>query len=284
MSRGRWSAGSLVASLLAALGGCAEVEGDLVDEEPQALAETVEIAGSQAALVASGTHVLDADHSVHGDIGSAAGRVCFLTGVKGSLTPSTTPSAGRAVGVRVKGDRYEMFVDVDVANGKKLGLETRCVTGASRRTEERQWNAGEPPKVLADVTFGRKCFLTGVRSRTVPGFGAGFKQSADKVQVYNDGKSWYLTGSQSGFASATAQCVDTGLSAGFWVWQAGDPGARKDFLTTIPGDVDCFLTAVGGRFDGGDLSDGVHIGYETDTKNFFLHTKNGKSGYVLCTK
>lgn len=217
------------------------------------------------------------------NIGTSTNRTCFMSGMTGNIIPAgSTGQTG--VGLRINASNdYELYVDSD---GGALGVYARCVNTAAGRTAEVQWRTGDAAKLLGAVSPGRRCFLTRITtSNAYPSEGGrGFKSNADYVRVWNDGANWYLGGVQSGVVWARARCIDVSSDHGHWKWQAGDPGTRYDELAYNPGGVTCLLTGVGGHFDKNDWVDGAFVSYDSGINQFFMNTKNGKSGWANCVK
>jgi hypothetical protein len=62
---------------------------------------------------------------------------------------------------------------------------------------------------------------------------------------------------------------------------------RQTNQAPIPGvgAANCFLTGIGGRLDSNDWADGAYISQSTDPANpnqFYMNTKNGKTGWANC--
>lgn len=215
------------------------------------------------------------------DIGTAVGRACFLAGVAGDLRPEAggTTSAG----VRINGatNHYEIYID---PNGKQLGAWARCVSAATGLTNEVSWTDGQAARNLGAVVAGRRCFLTSVSNSFPSGGTYGFKSNDDNVQIWEDGVNWWLGGSQSGHASATARCITVSNDDGHWLWIAGDPGTRQDQLAANAGGSTCLLTGVGGHFTADDWTDGAYMSYDAGLLQFYLNTKNGHRGWARCVR
>jgi len=217
-------------------------------------------------------------------IGTASGRTCFLSGMTGNISPFSVNQFGgqTGVGVRINGNNnYELYVDSD---GGALGVYARCVNSAAGRTAEVTWRTGQAAKVLGAVTANRRCFLTSITTSNQYGDNSGFRYGSDYVRVWKDSTNWYVGGIQSGTVWGSARCMDVNEDHGGWQWIAGDPGTRKDPLAYNPGGVTCLLTGVGGRFNKNDWADGAFVTYEAGVNQFFMNTKNGKTGWVNCVK
>jgi hypothetical protein len=234
----------------------------------------------------------------HTDIGSSAGRTCFLTGVTGNLRPRTDfyqaqPSDVVMAGVRsTSSGRYEIFVQPH--DGHALQVFVHCVNVAADIEELNSWEVLEPqdlePRVLAPATPGRQCFLTQIRNNphyANNAFYWGFLTNAHNVRVFQRTDSdnitrWYIGGYQpQSFVGARATCFDVHEVVMSETWNAGATGSRKDALTNVSGAT-CGLTGFGGPFDADDLSDGAYI--TSEGSQFFLNTKNGKRGWVTCVR
>jgi hypothetical protein len=209
------------------------------------------------------------------DIGSSANRTCFLTGMSGN------PQVDVAVRI-ADFSPYDYLLDVDTNENGRFGAGfAACINSSAGRTAEKYWVAGQPAVVLAPVAAGRRCFLTGVSPD------GGFIADGDSVQVFHDSANWYLGGFQSAthnWVDARARCIDVSVDEGHWEWIAGETGSRKDELAYNSGGVNCFLTGLAGRFNQPDATDGAFITYESGLNQYFMNTKNGKSGWAQCVK
>jgi hypothetical protein len=219
------------------------------------------------------------------DIGTAVNRSCFLSGVSGALAynspqPGDTTQLGTGVYIDANNE-YHLYVQ---AAGAPLQGFARCVNTSAGLTTEQTWRTGQSSVYLAPHSANRRCFLTNVVTSvaypTEGGFG--FKQTSDYARVWDDGFNWYVGGVQSGVAWASARCIDVNGDDGGWLWQAGDPGTRKDNLAYNPGGVTCLLTGLGGHFTTSDWSDGAFITYDSGVNQFYMNTKNGKRGWADC--
>jgi hypothetical protein len=220
------------------------------------------------------------------EIGTATNRTCFLSGMTGNLGPFFAGGqTGVGVIVNAKGN-YQLYVDA--TSGNPLQAFARCVSSAAGRTAEVTWSTGQAAQVLAPVAPGRQCFLTAITTSNQYGgndpMSYGFKTSADYVRVWRDSARWYVGGVQSGMVWATARCMDVSQNLGNWEWIAGDPDTRKDKLALNPGGMTCLLTGIGGRFNLNDWSDGAFISYDAGINQFYMNTKNGKTGWSTCVK
>jgi hypothetical protein len=218
------------------------------------------------------------------EIGTAINRTCFLSGVVGNfysyLTPDILLGSGVGLGITSQ-NNYYIFVHTRL---RPLGVFVRCVNTTAGRTPEVTWTKGMPAQVLGPVTPTRRGFLTHIGTAYSSSQGGwGFMKNSDSVQVWHDGSNWYIGGVQSGPGSGSARCIDITEDDGCWVWQAGDPGTRKDPLSNESG-VTCLLTGIGGHFSKEDWTDGAFITYEPGLNQFYMNTKNGKTGWANCVK
>lgn len=217
------------------------------------------------------------------NIGTSINRTCFMSGLAGNIIPAgSTGQTGAGVRINASGN-YEIFVDSD---GGALNTFARCVNTSSGRTAEITWRTGDAAKQLGAVAAGRRCFLTRVTtSNAYPSEGGhGFQYNSDYVRVWQDGFNWWIGGVQSGVVWATARCINVNADYGSWQWVAGDPGTRKDQLSSNPGGVTCLLTGVGGHFNDNDWVDGAYVSYDEGINQFYMNTKDGHTGWANCVK
>ena len=240
------------------------------------------------------------------DIGSSAGRTCFLAGLGGNLRPigSYLFSGGAypaQAGVRKKTNGYYEIV-VQTETGRPLSTAVRCVNSAAGRIET-SWNTYQQStlgdKVIAAATSKRLCFLQNIQNFPVPlndktgaiyGYSWAFndKQHPDEVKVVNDGSYWKLSIKAGAHdypvnIGATAVCLDANEFDGIWYWQAGDPGTAQFDLTNVSGAT-CGIASIKGHFDTAsvDWSDQVNI--TTVGSRFKLNLANGKGSWAICMK
>jgi hypothetical protein len=216
-------------------------------------------------------------------IGTATNRTCFLSGLAGNIQPGVWPNAcptQTGAGLTIDANNnYSLYVD----SCSPLNVFARCVNTAAGRTPEVTWRTGQPAQVLGAVTAKRRCFLTNITNTSVypDEGGAGFKTASDQVRVWNDGQTWFVGGQQSGVVYASARCIDVNQDDGGWLWQAGDPGSRKDKLSGV-GSATCLLTGIQGHLYSSDYSDGAYITHDAGLNQFYMNTKNGKAGWANC--
>jgi hypothetical protein len=222
------------------------------------------------------------------DIETFIDRTCFLSGMAGNLVPDGPSGGDNGAGVEVfmTAPENDYLLKIYTTNSP-LGAFARCVNTDAGRTYQQHWQTagGGMSKVkLAAVTPKKRCFLTGVGASSNAQGKRGFQTNTDNVRVTHDDHHWYLGGNQSGPAWATALCIDINEDHQSWQWQAGDPGTRKDPLALDTGGVTCLLTGIGGHFDQDDWADGVFVSKAAGSAQFYLNTKNGKTGWVNCVK
>jgi len=121
----------------------------------------------------------------------------------------------------------------------------------------------------------------------------------DHVVLPAFGADLELTGKQRGLVIASASCIDVTADVGSWSWTAGHDSsvwkwvnlhwelvpvssARKDTIASDSGGATCFLTGVGGKFMDSDWNEGVFISKEGS--QFFMNTKNGRTGHTTCVR
>lgn len=120
------------------------------------------------------------------NLGSAAGRVCFLTGVGGRFD-----DAGDWVRVYVNGGSWYLF-------GSAGSARARCVPVGSYSAEY-SWEQPQGRDTSMGSTSGRTCALTSVGGR--------FDGLNDYVEIYSSAGSWYLSGTtQQAGVFAKARC------------------------------------------------------------------------------
>jgi hypothetical protein len=251
--------------------GCG-AEGDLPESEATSATES--------ALTVSGGYEWGSTTSKTVDLGTATGYTCFLTSVRGNMVPFFTdnglpPDPSRA-GVVIQNGHW-WFREW---SNSAMDVAVQCVATAANRTAVGTWRAGTGATLLGPATPNRQCFLTEVTKNAYDG---GWKANADNARVWNDGSNWYIGGTQSGDASASAVCVDFPQNYGSWLWIAGTGSATHN-LAYNPGGVDCFLTGLGGNFTNADYNDGVKIGYDAGILTYNETVVNGKSGWATCVK
>jgi hypothetical protein len=231
------------------------------------------------------------------DMGTASNRTCFLSGMTGSLTILAAPNEPSQTGVFVTIDgNNEYRLSVQTNAGNRLTAYARCVNSAAGRTAEKTWHTGQAAQILADVDPAhpnRRCFLTaitnvGVGGGAGPTDAAGFSVWTDNVQVRSDGVHWLIGGHQSGAGSVaygTARCIDVNGDLGSWQWGCGGQCTAQFPLSDDPGGAaTCLLTGIGGAFTADDWSDGAFITFDQSLSQFYMNTKNGKTGWANCVK
>ncbi|WP_163997580.1 hypothetical protein, partial [Pyxidicoccus caerfyrddinensis] len=181
-------------------------EGDV----PEAPSEAVE--QTEQGVVLGGSYWWGSTGWTQLDMGTSVGRTCFLTGVQGSLTPSSSGLTSSVYAYIYAGNWY---LAINPNNGKALGEGVQCINTATNRTLDGVWFTGDPARLLGAVTAQRRCFLTRVEGT------GGFKTNSYYARVWNDGLNWYLGGSLSGEGGARARCVDVPTDQGSWLYGAG---------------------------------------------------------------
>jgi hypothetical protein len=283
------------------VGGCL----DQVDDKSSA-DQQEPVGSTEQAFTANWSYSWGVVNNSSIDIGTSSGRTCFLTGVTGNIQPAIWPEAGNdqtGVGLSIDpgtGDYHLNVTPIDGGWGLPLQAFARCVNTAAGRTNEVTWTSqlnGSQPQYMGAVTSNRRCFLTSITTSSEYPNGAfqgsgGFRSNSDNVRVSNDGFSWWIGGSQpaNSMVWAKGRCIDVTYDVGGWEWIAGDPGVRQDLLTNQApisgvGAATCFLTGIGGHLTANDWADGAYISQSTSAANpnqFYMNTKNGKTGWANC--
>ncbi len=161
-------------------------------------------------------------------MGSASGRVCFLTRVAGHFQ-----GGGEGVRAYVSGGSWYLG-----GNSQQSGVSARarCVSVPSY-SDEYSWSQYTYVAYMGSAS-NRSCFLTGVKGH--------FEGGGEFVQAYISGDSWYLGGqSQQQSVGASARCVDIAPSPEYSWGQGQDPTYMG-----LAADRSCFLTYMRGKFEG----------------------------------
>jgi hypothetical protein len=169
------------------------------------------------------------------DLGPAAGRACFLSGVAGYLTTAGQPETGSQTGAGAVLDlmtnHWQLYVDPASA-GATLQASARCAP-AAHLTAEVTWRTGDHPQLLAPVTATRRCFFTELTTGRDGEYPRGaFQSEHDGVWIDNDGTDWYIDGSASGLLWAAARCIDV---------TGDDARSLEGALTRVAGRLDASL-------------------------------------------
>lgn len=162
-------------------------------------------------------------------MGSANGRVCFLTRVTGRFE-----GGGEVARTFISGGSWYLGGN-SLQSG--VGASARCVS-VSSYSGEYHWSQGALPTAMGSAN-NRACFLTRVTGK--------FEGGGEVVQTFTSWDTWYLGGNslQAG-VGASARCVN--LAAGGEAhWTQGETPAYLG----PSGDRTCFLTRMTGRFKGG---------------------------------
>src|SRR5262249_2436473 len=146
------------------------------------------------------------------DMGPAAGRTCFLSGIAGNLTPGYGSDGAYhepAVGVYSGADGH-YHLAVYTVPGHPLGGFARCVNTTNVAGNEATFFGPIYDEVvLAPADHpGRQCFLTTLLN-TPPEAPGGAPGNAFSVKVYNNGTNWVMGGQSSKtLLYAAALCFD----------------------------------------------------------------------------
>jgi hypothetical protein len=246
------------------------------------------VAEAEQALTGNGSYSWGDTKYSYADIGSGAGRACFMSGIAGYLTtnkfPEGTTQAGAGVDLDPATNRYKIYVD-PAFSGVTLQTWARCAN-ASNITPEVTWRAGQPKAILAPVAGTRRCFITSLTTGRDGEFPhGGFQSLNDGVWVGNDGTNWYINGSQSGLVWASARCIDVTEDLGqFYNW-ANEGTTNTRALVPATSGATCFLTQVSGKLTtSNDWEAGPHVVYNAAYNYFDFTSKNGNGGYVRCVR
>jgi len=164
-------------------------------------------------------------------LGSTSDRVCFLTRIQGVFD-----SGYDSVHVFASGGSWYIG-----GSGLMKGATAGCAVRSSSTSisGEYAWTAGQQLPTNLGPTTGRVCFLTRVSGS--------FNSSADWVNVYQSGSSWFLFGdSLAGDGRARARCITESTYNGPYTWNQSM--TYPTHMGTTSGRV-CALTRMAGRFD-----------------------------------
>lgn len=251
-------------------------------------AEAVGVSATEQAFSANWNYSWGDTKFSKADIGTAAGRACFMSGVAGYLTTNKWPEGssqnGAGVAINTSTNHYEIFVQ-PAFDGVTLQTWARCMNTTSL-TPEVTWLAGQPKAILAPVTANRRCFLTRLTTGRGLGFEhGGFQSLNDGVWIGNDGVNWYIDGSQSGLVWAHARCIDVTQDFGqFFAWANEGSSSTVPTVSATNGST-CLLTQVSGKLaTTNDWDAGPHVTLNTAYNFFDFHAKNGNGGRVRCVR
>jgi hypothetical protein len=226
------------------------------------------------------------------DMGPASERTCFLSGVTGNLVADPFPEAGTQVGVEATIVNGEWQLQA-AAGGAPLKAFGRCVNTTAGRTAEVEWRTGQSAQKLGAVTATRQCFLTKlITSSAYPPTPPGFSDKNDLAKVWNDGSNWYVGGSMTGWAWASARCVDVSVYEGGWDYDWESTTQLEGPMTEVVGAT-CALTGVGGNFEFNTHEDqGLWITRDAGLNQFYLNEQTAMvsgedltvRGYSSCVK
>jgi len=242
------------AIVLALFTGCVEV----TDEE-----EAVELGATEQALTGTDLRhwTCTPYQTCHYDLGTVTGRACFLGGVQG-----TTYRAD--VAISQEAGRWVLDIWSD---GHSNWITTTCVSPATNLTPIATWTSGNPSVDLG-AGLGRRCFLTGVSAYPQHGLAT----TSDYVRTFRNAFTghWYLGGSTSQAATASAACIDVTTDV---IVSDTAPGYTKEFtyLTATPNTA-CALTRLSGSFQPAQEHDGVWVDYDDD--GFWFLSMGGTKG------
>lgn len=216
-------------------------------------------------------------------IGSATNRACFLSGIGGAATTLAFPQGNSiaSAGVRINAsNQWEIYISQAVSNSR-LRVTARCFTSTSL-TDEVSWSQTQNKVELADYAPNRRCFLTSISTNRYGTSHGGFYVYADKVEITNDARSFYLGGSQSGGTYVKARCVTVNQQLSNTLFYSAFNGTVAEVPVNIPmaGSV-CGLTSVFGRLtDGTDDFQGPRI--EPSGDHYLMTAKDETGGRALC--
>jgi hypothetical protein len=248
--------------------------------------EDVETSSAEQAFSANWNYSWGDTKFSTADLGPAAGRTCFMSGVAGYLTTNNFPEGDSQAGAGVYIDASNHYrIYVDPAFTATLQTWARCANAAGQ-TAELTWRSGQPKTILAPVTANRRCFLTSLTTGRDGQFAHGaFQSTLDNVWVANDGVNWYVTGSVDGLVWAKARCIDVTEDLGQF-WGYSTPGNTNVWpLVPATSGATCFLTQVTGQLTASnDWVQGPYVSYNQGYNYFDFNTKNGTGGRVRCVR
>ncbi len=128
----------------------------------------------------SGEYAWNAGQSLPTNLGSTAGRVCFLTRVGGAFN-----SGADWVHVYVSGGSWFLFGSSQAGNGY---ARARCITESSYNGGY-AWSQSQTYPTHMGATSGRSCALTRMAGQ--------FDSGSEVIRIYSNVGSWYLTGASA---------------------------------------------------------------------------------------
>lgn len=260
---------------------------ELDEQADGSAAEVLEVSETEQAFSSNWSYSWGDTKYSKADIGTTAGRACFLSGVAGYLTTNKFPEGssqnGAGVTINAATNRYEIFVD-PAFTGVTLQTWARCVNSTSL-TAEVVWRSGQPKAILAPVTANRRCFLTRLTTGRDNQFDhGGFQSMLDGVWIANDGANWYLHGSQSGLVWARARCMNVTEDLGQFFGWANEGTSNTVALIPATNGATCLLTQVSGKLNtSNDWEAGPFVSYNSAYNYFDFKLKNG-GGRVRCVR
>jgi hypothetical protein len=162
-------------------------------------------------------------------MGSTAGRVCFLTLVRGDFE-----GGGEEVRIWASGGSWYLG-----GQSLQLGVHARArCARVSSYSGEYSWWQGQNPRWMGTQTQ-RACFLTRV--------GGKFEGGGERVEIYGSAGHWYLGGSSLQVdVHAGARCASVPFWGAYkWDYKAGGP------VILAGTNWGCFLAGMMGKFEGG---------------------------------
>lgn len=262
--------------------------GCLTELDRQDESEAVNVEEAEQAFSGSWSYSWGDTRYSRADLGPAADRACFLSGIAGFLTTNTFPDGGLQGGAGVEIDpitnHWTLYVDPAFAT-VTLQVWARCVSATSL-TPSATWRAGQPRKLLAPVTANRRCFFTELTTGRDDEFPhGGFQSPTDTVWIGNDGIDWYIDGTTSGLVWATAACIDVTQDLGSFFGYAPEGSTTTTRLVPATDGAACFPTQLIGKLDATtDWVQGPYVTYNPTSNLFDLKSKNGSGGRVRCVR
>jgi hypothetical protein len=150
---------------------------------------------ARCALLPAGTTVSSefewtADRELPVNLGTATGRVCYLTYVSGDFD-----SASDWVRIYPSGGSWFLFGSSNKASGR---ARARCIP-VSSYSGEYIWSSSQSYDTYMGTTSGRVCALTYM--------GGSFESLNDVIDIYATASSWYLGGGNTSTGvQARARC------------------------------------------------------------------------------
>lgn len=192
------------------------------------------------------------------ELTDAAGHMCFIAGIKGSLN-GDFPNLGGEVSFVSDAGKLWLRIIPPTGINRSLSASAICIAPATA-VGSGTWQTGEAAKNLGNVP-GQQCFLTKIQN-----FGK-FTSSADQVSAFqtNGTGPWRLGGGPANPSGSTASVrvsaaciVPTGGSLWGWGWAWN--GNNTFPLAQNHGGVACALSKIQGTFT--SASDQISLGYD----------------------